>query len=232
MKKIIIGLSVVCAMIIVISSVVLVLGSKGSNKDTIGLSRTYLEVCASFFGSPSGTYRAVDKDGHDITEQFYDQYKTAYEKQEYQTISDAISDELLYIQWKTWHQDEKKENDIIIRTYKDDFYALARTPKLSDGTELFEIAYIVTGTCQFEGSTGEIVSYENPGLNVGCFLGERNIDCLVCDATTFALRKDGNAVDFQAVFSLNLSPMYDGPETGDEIVGPFMGTVSGKGEKI
>ena len=44
--------------------------------------------------------------------------------------------------------------------------------------------------------------------------------------------EDGNAVDFQAVFSLNLSPMYDGPETGDEIVGPFMGTVSGKGEKI
>ena len=47
------------------------------------VSEKLVDVCEHFFETLKGEYRAIDKDGKDITDDFYEQYQSAYTEKDY-----------------------------------------------------------------------------------------------------------------------------------------------------
>lgn len=170
--------------------------------------------------------------GNDVTDEFYNQYKTAYDSREYTVISDAIADELMCIKWREFQQTGMTRTSIISKTVRDEFYALGQTKELFNGKKTFEMIYSITGSLQYINSTGEIVNYNNPTFNMEWFSAGAAFDYQLHNLSTNAVKRGSNRVDFSATFYINLSGNYEGVIIGYEIVGPFSGTVSGYGEII
>lgn len=50
-------------------------------------SQHFVDICDKFFDDPT-TYRALDKDGHDVTNDFYSRNKDLYSHKQYQLIQE------------------------------------------------------------------------------------------------------------------------------------------------
>ncbi len=233
MRKTTKSLLLICVFIISMSlNAMAAADTKTDDKVGVEVSDKLIEICENFFETSTGEYRAIDKTGNDVTNEFYNQYKAAYDNREYEVLSDAIADELMCIKWRDVQQVGMARSSLIPVTVRDEFYALGQTKKLLNGKKTFEMVYSIKGTFQFVSNTGEIRSYSNPTFNMEWFSAGAAFDYQLHNLSTNAVKRGSNRVDFSAKFYINLSGNYEGVSIGYEIVGPFSGIVSGYGEVI
>lgn len=62
-------------------------------------SDEFFDICDHLFTEGSG-YKAIDKNGADVTSQFVRDYREDYLSGDYEIIFDAVTKDLKYITWK------------------------------------------------------------------------------------------------------------------------------------
>lgn len=130
-----------------------------------GPSDTFIEVCDNLFTDNTGGYKAIDKDGNDITTTFTEEYAEAYNSGDYQTIWQAVLDDLQCVTWPEAVQEEPQTRAAITEHPSQSFYVLDYLNYPFQG-KTFDMSYTISGTFQYEQSNGAIVYYSGATLNV------------------------------------------------------------------
>lgn len=236
MKRIRNIMLVICLLVTALSSTALAYENGSENVNSVEVSEKLIEICKNFFETSNGMYRAVNKMGEDITEEFYNRYKAVYDKQEYEVIGEAIADELNYIRWmdneESIVENSMARTSVLSKTVKQEFYKLGRTNKLFNGKKTFDMVFSIAGTFRYIDSTGAIQSYNTPVFNLEYFGAGAAFSYQLENVSTNASKKASNRVDFSASYYIKISGYSDGVYLGYETVGPYSGTVSGYGEVV
>ena len=194
------------------------------------VSEKLVDVCEHFFETSKGEYRAIDKDGKDITDDFYEQYQSAYTEKDYETIADAAANDLKYIKWTEQTEDQEKSSELTARTITEDFYVMGQAKELFKGKS-FDMVFSITGEFQFLKETGEVQEYGDSMFSVEYFNAGTGITYMAQDVSTEARKNADGQVEFSADFSVKLSGQNEKGDVGEEIAGPYHGEALGEGEK-
>lgn len=192
----------------------------------------FIEMCSKFF-SDTSTYNALDKNGNDVTQRFYNAHISEYRSSNYEALMDAFIAELSAFRWKsedstTTASAGDSSRIIYNRTVTDDFYGVATSTHMSNKTADF--VYTISGDYAVSDGSNQIISYGEAELNIdfsdpGALFSIESTNIKTRASTNTAKTK----VDFSASFKVNLSysEKYTGITLWTDTSGPFSNKVSG-----
>lgn len=194
--------------------------------DDFAPSDVFIDVCDHLFTEGSG-YMAIDKNGVDVTSQFVRDYREEYLAGNYETIFEAVIDDLKTI---TWKESEPQETVVINGKVSQHFYETGRVNDHVPSTT-FEVGYKITGYFDYYDGTGQI--YDNRNLrayleieHIG--IGAQYNAALHSSSTSAEVSQDQRSATFTAEFDVAVS-LVSGPGfyVWTEYVGPFGDSVTG-----
>lgn len=193
-----------------------------------GPTNLFIDVCDNLFSQDS-TYRALDSEGNDITENFLAKYQSAYHTGDYTQIWNAVKDSAISVTWENETPQPTHRLDVNGSASRS-FYVLGTTKDHMPGTT-FEMSYDVSGTYRYHDSTGEIFDCSDATLNITAFNGGALFSYELYNiSTNYRIASNSKSVTFSASFSLNFiynSYYIPGVSFWQESFGPYSGSVTG-----
>lgn len=184
-----------------------------------------------FFTDPIA-YKALDKDGNDISTRFYDQYLQSYRSHDFLSIQQGFLSELSAFTWREESTPEQTilPNAVFTLTAEDFFYILDATTDHMPG-KTFKMVYSISGTYAVADGYKEIMSCSNAVLNVESFDAGAYFSYALRDISTNSwISADHTSVTFSTSFKVDLSmqaPYPPGYIVWTETLGPYSGSVTG-----
>jgi len=200
---------------------------ESDNEDGLtGPTNLFIDVCDDLFEENSN-YRAIDKNGVDVTGNFLSTYRSAYMSGNYEVIWNAVKNSLSVISWKN----EIPQTRLLMNgSASDSFYVLDETTDHMPG-KTFEMLYTISGTYKYHDSTGQISECSDAVLDIEAFnAGALFTYELFGVSTNSRISTDRKSVTFSATFSLTLcfnSLNIPGFTWWEEDFGPYSNSVTG-----
>lgn len=193
-----------------------------------GPTELFKSVCNNLFCGDED-YRAISKDGLDVTDAFLGEYANEYISRNYLSIWNAVQDEMDVIKWDS-KNDMVSSRIIMNGRASESFYVLDKTTTHMAG-ETFEMVYTISGTYRYYDSTGQISDYDNAVVNIDLF----NAGALFTYrpkkvSTSTIVASDHRSIKFSATFSIVLcynSLHIPGLTWWEESFGPYTKSVTG-----
>ncbi|MCI8275773.1 MAG: hypothetical protein HFI66_09235 [Lachnospiraceae bacterium] len=154
--------SIVIILCVMLYSLPVFANSEIPEEDLAGqVTDLFIEVCTGFFETGRGTYRAIDNNGNDVTDLFYNEYIEAYNNDDFYLIHNAVERELDVITWERVTENRIGRTVLINGSASKSAYKTCKSTKTP--VVSIDVVYTVSGTYKYIDSTGEIVE-NSPGM--------------------------------------------------------------------
>ena len=127
-------------------------------------TQMFIETCNSFFDATKNV-RVIDKDGNDISEDFYNSHVNSYLDEDYKAIWDVVKQDYFCM---TWRGESSVQPRLVMNGSVIDYFYIADVPK-EHNTAGFEMSYSVSGAYQYNDYDGTISSCGDAVLNIEVF---------------------------------------------------------------
>ena len=188
----------------------------------------FTEVCEGFFETHRGTYRALDKDGNDVTDKFLEEYQMAYENGQYSIIAEGFDNELSTITWAEDIEKTRNTRDLTISDSVKQIFYIRETVTFGVQKESFELKVAVGGDYEYLNSTGIIIGHDQGSFTTVSYSAASYCSCNVSNVTTNGkLSSNKKSVCFSATFNVTFSFKKLGVETDKKVLGPYTKSLTG-----
>ena len=223
-KKISSCLLVVC--LLMLMSVTAFAQDETEEYGLTGPTELFIDVCDDFF-TENSNYKAIDKNGNDVTEAFLGESRNDYLQGDYDKIWNAVKNDLAAI---SWENDIPQTMLLMNKSVSDSFYVLDETKEHMKG-KTFEMLYTISGTYMYHDSNGQVSECSDAVLDIESF----NAGALFSyeqfgTSTSAKIAGNRKSVTFSAKFSITLSCAslnIPGLTLWTEDFGPYSNSVTG-----
>ena len=229
MKKVFRSFSYVLFVVCLLTLLSIVAFAQESNNDggLKGPTNLFIEVCDNLFAENSN-YRAIDKNGFDVTESFLSAHQAEYNSRNYMAIWNSVKGDLSVISWTV---ESLQPYLLMSGSVSESFYVLGETTDHMPG-KTFEMTYTISGTYRYHDSTGQISECSDAVLDITRFdAGALFSYKQFATSTNSRISNDKKSVTFSARFSITLSySALNGPGITwwTEDFGPYSNSVTGR----
>lgn len=134
-----------------------------SSNQTVNVSSNFIDFCNEFFENYT-EFKVLDKDGNNITELFYNENYSSYEKENFINIYQyALNNVDVFKKSTITEENSNQRASIQTKKYSDWFYKLEQSGKK---TPDFEMQYFLSGSYNYNYNTGVITSATSPTFSL------------------------------------------------------------------
>lgn len=231
MKKLMRKICSVLVIAMAFSTISLTPFAKENESETMRYSdpvEMFAEICENFFETQRGVYRAIDKNGIDVTGDFLNRYQTAYGEKQYSVIEEGFDRELSTITWKECESGSKGARASTVSDSVKQNYYIRETAKFGSRSESFQAVVAVGGSYEYVSSTRLIIGHNNGSVSLVSYSTEPYCVCELRDISASAsVASNKKSVYFTGTFKIKFSFKNGDVVTDYKIFGPYSKSVTG-----
>lgn len=191
----------------------------------------FIEMYSDFFENQD-RYWVINKDGVDVTEEFWKTYYPDYSEGVFNQIFAYVMDNDCTLEWDSSEQEiavASTRATLLTYTISHTFYKKIDISELYGGTTA-GVRYTIRGSYTVNDGYDKIISKTSAELDIDEFISGSNYPCyLESSSTSQSISSDSKTVDFGASFSVRVVYEINGTYIPlDKIVcGPIQGHIRG-----